>query len=589
MRYWQTHLVDSRGNPNSSSRLALLLTDVINTILCTRKLLPTEFPVDSIHDRRRRAESSMTSDNHQTLNSTDNGGKSQTEEVVEISSTEMKGGRDKPEFRLGREEAERLNSMEKTFLLRPKLSIRLRIVAGFLLCFFLLATTGLINLVILYQVRGKLRFLEISQDLSLAVERARHFERLGYPNLENLRSARENAKEAVDLLTSEGVTILDAASESDLISLTYRLGHYVQVIDRALEVAERPSPDPAKLRVTAEEMETQGGQTLERLRVMKAHEAASVNRVLKVSQEMPFIFGGVMLLIIFWITKLLANTITDALKRMEQSTQRIAAGDYALMKPARRYRDELSDLSLAVNRMIIELRAREAQLIKADKLASVGAFTAGMAQQLSGVFEAVQTRVAVFLSETPTAIQCSKCVVLEEILAENRHGREALEGLLEFTRDDTAARGPVSLADLVESARKVVEHQMATGGITFRLELPEDMAPVRGDFNQLKQVFLNLFHNAVQAMPQGGSLNVRAGFLGGDSVEITVADQGVGIPREDLPHLFDPFYTSKEKANVSGMGLSVSHGIVKKLGGEIRVESVVGKGTAVHVTLPLAG
>jgi two-component system NtrC family sensor kinase len=506
---------------------------------------------------------------------------------LETSSTDTSAAGDKPEFTLGRKEAEHLDSMEKAFLLRPRLSIRLRIVAGFLLCFFLLATTGIINLVILYQARGKLRFLDISQNLSLAVERARHFERMDYPNQENLRAARKSAKNAADLLISEGVNVLDVAGERELVSLSYRLGHYVQVIDRALEVVESPSPDSAKLRAVADEMETQGGGALEQLRVMKAHEAASVNRVLRISQEMPFIFGAIMLLIIFWITKLLANTITDSLNRMEQTTQRIAAGDYALIKPTRRYRDELSDLTLAVNRMLIELRAREAQLIKADKLASVGAFTAGIAQQLGGVFNAIQTRVALFFRDPSTA-QCSKCVVLDGILADTRRGQEAIEGLLEFTRDQPVAQGPVSLVDLIESARKVVQYQMDTSGITFHSELPEDMAPVRGDFDQLRQVFLTLLHNAVQAMPSGGSLNVRAGFIAENRVEISVADQGVGIPRDDLPHLFDPFHTSEEKANASGMGLFVSHGIVKKLGGDIRVESVVGKGTTVHITLPLA-
>jgi two-component system NtrC family sensor kinase len=505
----------------------------------------------------------------------------------ETSSTDGTGARDNPEFTLGRKEAEHLEAMEKSFLQRPRLSIRLRIVAGFLLCFFLLAITGLINLAILYQARGKLHFLDISQDLSLAVERARHYERLGYPNLQNLRAARESAQKAADMLISEGVNILDVAAEKDLVSLSYRLGHYVQVIDKALELAGSPTSDPAALQAAAEEMETQGGEALERLRTMKAHQAESVNRVLRVSQELPFIFAGIMLLIIFWITKLLASTITDALNRMEKSTQRIAAGDYALMNPARRYRDELSDLSLAVNRMLIELRAREDQVVRADRLAGIGASTAGIAQQLSGVFNAIQSRIDAFLGNPSTAEQCSTCVMLKGILTDSQRGHETTEELLEFTRDEPLSHGPVSLADLVESARKILQHQIAAGGITLRLELPEEMAPFREAFNQLKQVFLNLFHNAIQAMPRGGTLTVRAGFLGTDRVEITVSDQGVGIPREDLPHLFDPFYTPKERAKVSGLGLSVSRGIVKKLGGDMSVESVVGKGTTVHITLPL--
>ncbi len=514
----------------------------------------------------------------------------ESEKSASLESVERsQGSRDVPESTIGPKEADHLGAMEKSFLQRPRLSIRLRIVAGFLLCFFLLAATGLINLAILYEARARLRFLTFSQDLSLGVQHARQLERTAFPNRDNLRAARESAKKASDLLIAEGVNILDVAGEKELVNLSYQLGHYVQVIERAVELSESPSPDPAELSSAARDLDVQSGQIMDRLRLLKAREATWVNQVLRVSQELPFIFGAVMLLIIFWITKLLANTITDALNRMEAATQRIVAGDYTLMTPRRGYRDELSQLALAVNRMLLELRAREAQVARADKLATVGALTAGMARQLAGGLEAVQTRVATVLGDPAASPPSPGRGALEAVMEEARRGRETIEGLLELALDEAVLPGPANLAELIESADRIVRPLMTSAGVSFRAELPESMTPVRGAFGQLRLVFVNLFYNAVQAMPRGGALTVRAGFLGGDRVEITVADQGVGIAREDLPHVLESLHSPTERAEILGPGLSVSHSVVRKLGGDIRVESVVGKGTTVHVSLPLAG
>ncbi len=500
----------------------------------------------------------------------------------------MSAATDKPEYTLGHQDAARLREMEEAFLHRPRLSIRLRIVTGYLLCFFLLAVTGLINLAILYQARGKAHFLDISQEVSLDVQRARHLERQGYPERQNLRQARESAKQASDLLVTDSVSILDISGEKELVALNYKLGHYVQLLDDALAALDAPSPDPAKQTAIAKELEARSGEVMDLLRAMKAREAEGLNRVLKISQEMPFIFAGVMLVIIFWITNLLVNTITDSLSRLEESTRRIATGDFSLMHPARRYRDELSNLSLAVNRMLLELRAREAQVLKADKLASIGAFTAGIAQELDGVFGKIWATTRTFLEGCHPAKDCPRYKLLEEIFAQTQSGRATVEGLLEFTNDEALGLGPVDLRDAVVSAQGLAQHQISSAGVVFQNEIPSGMPPVRAAFGPLKQIFLNLFHNAIQAMPEGGTLTVSAGFLGQGQVRIAVADQGVGIAAEDLPHIFDPSFTTRNGGAGTGLGLSIAYGIVKNFGGEIQVESVVGRGTTVHITLALA-
>lgn len=492
------------------------------------------------------------------------------------------------DYKLGHVEAERLKEAEKAYLSRPRLSIRLRIVAGFLLCFFLLAVTGIVNLAILYQARGKLHFLDISQDLSLEIQQSRHFALTEFPNKANLDRARDFAKKSTDLLMNNGPAVLNAAGEKDLSALNLSFGHYLQLLDDSLELAKESTADPARRVKLDQALDTASAGILNHLRTLKAREAAGANHVLRISQELPFLFSVIMLLIIFWITSLLAKTITSSLERLQKSTRRIAEGDFTLMNPRRRYHDEFSDLSLAVNRMLLELRAREAQVLKADKLASVGAFTEGIAGELNTVLDTIYTNVENFMEACKPRKECPRFGLLEDIFSETRKGRETVNDLLAYLTDDRFEAGPVSLRQLVESAHRLLESQMAMDHVEFVNHVPETLPEVMGAFNPLKHVLLNLFHNAIQAMPEGGALEVNASRLDRGRIELTVTDQGVGIPAEALEHIFDPLFSTKEGKKGTGLGLSISYSIIKKHEGDIRVSSLEGKGTAVHITLPLA-
>jgi two-component system, NtrC family, sensor kinase len=495
---------------------------------------------------------------------------------------------DKPEYRIGRTEAERLRQTERAFLARPRLSIRLRIVAGFLLCFFLLVVTGLINLFILYQARSKLHFLDVSQDLSLLIQGARQDARQSFPNEQNLEKARASAEQAFQLFISEGSHVLGATSEKDAAVLNFRIGHYVQLLDDGLALTRTGTPSPSQVKALYQRMDTTSEGVMNFLRKLKAQEAESADHVLKLSQELPFLFCAVMLVIIFWITSLLAGTITTSLQRLEDFTSRIAAGDFSLMDPRRRYHDEFSDLALAVNRMLLEMRAREAQVIKADKLASVGIVAAGFAQEAGGVFDAIRHDVDSFVEAPPAGKDCSECSLVKAVDTESQRGKETVDTLLKFALEDRFKLEPVSVYDVTESARRLLEYQIEQAHVVFSNGIPPDMPRVMGAYNHLEHVFLNLFENAIQAMPHGGTLAVRGALLGSKQASVTVSDQGMGIPPEDLAHIFDPFFTTKDNAKGTGLGLSINYGLIKRQGGDIRVESLVGGGTTVHITLPLA-
>ena len=496
---------------------------------------------------------------------------------------------DTPEYQMGEAGADRLRQLEQTYLARPRVSIRVRIVAGFLLCFFLLAITGLVNLVILYQARSKLHFLDVSQSLSLQIQQASHFARLGFPDEANLQTAAASARSAFDLFLQESAQVMGATGEKDLSQLNYQMGHYIQLLDDGLALAKAGTASTAETQALDAQIETAGSRLLDLLRTMKAREASAADGVLSISQKLPFVFAGVMLLIIFWIASLLAGTVTDSLRRLEESTRRIAAGDFTLMNPKRRYHDEFSDLSLAVNRMLLELGAREMQVMKADRLAGVGMVTSGFAQQVSASFDTVAQHIDSFLESCPAARECEHCGLTGAVSAEVQRGKESVASLLEFIAEDESVLSPINLRDVVESSRRLLEGQMAQAHVTFSNEIPPDMPSVRAAPNQLRHVFLNLFQNAIQAMPRGGSLSVRAALLAGHQASVSVSDQGAGIAPADLAHIFDPSFTTKGTTKGTGLGLAISCGLVKRHGGDIYAESLVGRGTTIHITLPLSG
>jgi signal transduction histidine kinase len=160
-----------------------------------------------------------------------------------------------------------------------------------------------------------------------------------------------------------------------------------------------------------------------------------------------------------------------------------------------------------------------------------------------------------------------------------------VNNLLNFSRTGAAEVGNVDVNQVVEETLSLVSHPLKTSQIQVVKNLGESLPAVRGSANKLQQVFLNLFLNARDAMPSGGILEVRTSAHNG-SVEIEVVDTGAGIPREHIHRIFDPFFTTKASGRGTGLGLSVSYGIIKEHAGKVDVRSAPGKGTSFHVEFP---
>jgi len=162
-----------------------------------------------------------------------------------------------------------------------------------------------------------------------------------------------------------------------------------------------------------------------------------------------------------------------------------------------------------------------------------------------------------------------------------------VKNLLDFSRSDTPSFRRLEVKEVVEGTVKLIKNQLMLVGMKLVCKSPDHLPPIRGDLHNLEQVFLNLFLNAIQAMPNGGVITVEANESRERYVEIKVSDTGVGIKPEDLEKIFDPFYTTKPVGRGSGLGLSIVYGIVKKHGGYVEVKSELNVGTTFIVYLPI--
>jgi len=175
--------------------------------------------------------------------------------------------------------------------------------------------------------------------------------------------------------------------------------------------------------------------------------------------------------------------------------------------------------------------------------------------------------------------------LLEKIERQTFRAAKIVNSLLNLARPSDGETGPVDLNGVIGDVLSLLEHQFRSSRVQVRKELASPALIVRGVEYKLQQVFLNLFLNARDAMPKGGWLSVSTHIDGAQAI-IELSDTGVGIPAEHLARIYDPFFTTKPEGRGTGLGLSVTYGIVQEHGGTLQCESTVGQGTKFRLLLP---
>jgi signal transduction histidine kinase len=260
--------------------------------------------------------------------------------------------------------------------------------------------------------------------------------------------------------------------------------------------------------------------------------------------------------------------------------------------------DQYQRLQLTISQLRstqVELRSRmeaqrsaENRLIQAAKLAAVGEMAAGIAHELNNPLTSVTGFAELALEGVPEGSETR--TDLEMVMREALRARDVVRRLLDFARQGESSRARASLNKVIEDVVALSRHLLHTNGVELSLELEKELPWASFDVNQMKQVLLNLVHNALQAMPNGGEMKITtesASRHHRDWVVVTVQDTGVGIPQLEQARIFEPFYTTKGNQGGTGLGLSVTYGIVTDHGGQIDVESHAGIGSKFIVWLPL--
>ncbi|MGB9432952.1 MAG: ATP-binding protein, partial [Candidatus Acidiferrum sp.] len=225
----------------------------------------------------------------------------------------------------------------------------------------------------------------------------------------------------------------------------------------------------------------------------------------------------------------------------------------------------------------------EEQMSQTEKLTSLGLLAAGVAHEVNTPLAVISNYIQMLAKQMPDGDP--RHAIIDKIVKQTFRASEIVNNLLNFSRTGPSELADVDVNHVVEETLSLVSHPLKTSQIQVVKQLGQSLPPVRGSANKLQQVFLNLFLNARDAMPMGGMLEVRTAAHNG-GVEIEIVDTGNGISREHIHKIFDPFFTTKPGGRGTGLGLSVSYGIIKEHAGKIDVRSTPGRGTSFHVEFP---
>ncbi len=312
-------------------------------------------------------------------------------------------------------------------------------------------------------------------------------------------------------------------------------------------------------------------------------------------QQTVSLFAGLIalgMLFGFFISYLFTGLLIRPVSELAKGMQRVAEGDldYKIRVDSG---DELGKLSKAFNRMVTNIRERDVrlremtneQLSQVDKQVSIGRLAAGVAHEINNPLTSVLSLSMMMLKETKESD--ARRDDLEVVVEETTRCRTIVRSLLDFAREVPSEKKCIDINQVIRDTLILVKRYESTDGIEIALKLSPEPLLIDADSEQLRQVFANVLINAAEASNNEGRIVVTTDEdSSGGFVIARIRDRGIGVPKEHLGSVFQPFFTTKGAKKGTGLGLSVSHGIIAKHRGTIELESEEGKGTIVTILLP---
>lgn len=431
----------------------------------------------------------------------------------------------------------------------------------------------------------KSRLMEIANDLENDILEIRRYEK------NFLLFGREEDLQETFHFINRGLTLLDHAdpltAHHKSAELVATLRQRLVIYRNIMETISAPDRNMSEVDPLVEKLREIGKDMVEISISLGAFERERIRDINQLLKTNLLTSAAVMLALSLLLLFFVSRYVIRPLRIVEETTGYIAKGEFERLGISSTSHDEIQSLMAAFNHMVEKLEHRQKQLVQAQKLSSIGTLASGIAHQLNNPLNNIATSCQLLKDELGDEVTDITKRMLNNIHQETFRARDIVRGLLEFSRQEDFHIEIKPLKEVVESSIRLVSSQVPSG-VEIRMNLPDGlMLPL--DSRSMQEVFINLLINAIQAIEEPPG-RIEIGLAPSTDTKwcvITVSDTGKGIPPDHLSRIFDPFYTTKEAGDGTGLGLYVVYGTIEKHGGTIHVESEEGRGTTFFLELPI--
>ncbi len=475
-----------------------------------------------------------------------------------------------------------------------KLSIRRKIAIAFLIFTLISTLIWSLSYYTHYLLAQKLQVIEKKDNLLNTILEARRYEK-NYFLFFNVKDLQDS----IDYVHQAEIQMKQIIKGHDRFTLSRNLGEQLDEIRQYQLSLSRllnfygPNADLREqgrsnvlFRNQQEKVRHFGKRVTFELESTIAKERQIVYRLVGQSEEYLYIALAGIFLLTLLTAMFVASYVNRPLKSIESAIHKIAHGDYTNI-PEILTGDVFESLVTSLNEMIDELNRRSEQLVQVKKLASLGTLTSGVAHELNNPLNNISTSVQILLEELDEGDLKFQREMLQNTETQVDRARDIVKALLDFSRKGPFSPRRVSFRHLVSQTIALLKGEIPSR-VAVEVDVPETIEGYL-DPRRIQQVLINLITNGIHAMENGGTIQISAFIVNGNhEFCFQVSDTGTGIEAGQLGKIFDPFFTTKEVGQGSGLGLSISHGIVQQHGGRFEVVSRPGQGTTFSVYLPMA-
>ncbi len=454
--------------------------------------------------------------------------------------------------------------------------IRSKITFWFYLVFVFMVTSSVLMLWIVRTLEEKHFSIEKADIFLEVVLEVRRMEKnyLLYQDSNSMKEWTSYLGMATQELTDNREVFVRLSSLAEINAVQQALQRYQETFTRFRNF-------PAEETLLAVDIREQGNRltTLTEELIIREHQ--TIHNLLALIRNTLLFLLPFLILVFSSVAVLLGRGIVSSLKQLERHAATIAAGDFVEV-PFVSTNREINSLINAFNRMSRELKKRQQQLVRSEKLASLGIMLAGVAHEFNNPLSNISSSAQILIEELEERDEEYARELALQISSETNRASAIVNTLLPLAREDKFHRDSYSLKSLCEEVLVLLRGQLAEN-LDIQLIISDNIV-IFADKQKIQQVFINLFKNSFDVLIDGGIIRIRA-WQHQTELKIVLSDTGPGIPRQVQKKIFDPFFTTKDTGQGSGLGLFIVHDIIIQHGGSISVEST-DEGTAFIIRLP---